>query len=29
MPPFVFSTMVDGRIRYGDEDLLAGLANLN
>lgn len=26
MPPFIFHTLVDGRLRYGDEDLLAQLA---
>jgi DNA-binding MarR family transcriptional regulator len=26
MPPMIFTTMVDGRLRYGDEDLLALLA---
>jgi len=26
MPPMIFTTVVDGRCRYGDEDLLAMLA---
>ena len=26
LPPMIFTTMVDGRLRYGDEDLLAGLS---